>query len=208
MTPATPPKIRKWRWLRRGLGALLLLATVLYVGCTGPRDLALYPEAGSSPYRLPWEAGETHRCIQGNRAVVSHRGRDEFAYDFLMPVGTKVCAARSGVVTRVEQSHDGHGTSMPNNLVVVQHGDGSLGWYLHLKQNGALVHEGERVQQGQALALSGNVGRSLCPHLHFHLTDAYRVYQRVTFSDVDATTDLGIPRMFKAYTAAGPGGGG
>ncbi len=80
-----------WRW-----GTLLLSA--LYLVFTGPHDLERYPPAGSSPYRLPWTGGATRLCIQGNRAIVSHRDWEEFAYDFAMPVGSDVCAARGGTV--------------------------------------------------------------------------------------------------------------
>ncbi len=117
-----------------------------------------------------------------------------------MPVGSDVCAARGGVVARVEQSHDGNGTKMPNNLIRIRHDDGTLGWYLHIRKDGALVKEGESVVQGQRIALSGNVGRSMLPHVHFHLTDAEWNYLRVTFADVPE--DRGIPRMFKRYTPA------
>ena len=65
----------------------LVLAT-LYVLFTGPHDLDRYPPAASSPYRLPWTGGVMRLCIQGNRAIVSHRDWEEFAYDFAMPVGS------------------------------------------------------------------------------------------------------------------------
>ena len=193
-------RVGAWRrWLARGASVGVLGLVMAYAGCTGPRDLGLYPAAAGSPYRLPWAAGVTRLCVQGNRAVVSHRGRDEFAYDFAMPVGSDVCAARGGVVERVEQSHDGRGSDRPNNLIRIRHDDGTLGWYLHIRKDGALVRVGETVAQGQRIALSGNVGRSLLPHLHFHVTDAGRRYLRVTFADV--TGDQGIPRMFKRYTS-------
>jgi hypothetical protein len=113
---------------------LLLLLALAYLLFTGPRDLSLYPLAADSPYRLPWPAGESHLCVQGNRGVVSHRGFEEFAYDFTMPVGSDVLAARGGVVRRVDVSHDGHGWDMPNNLIVIDHGDGTFGNYLHLRR--------------------------------------------------------------------------
>jgi murein DD-endopeptidase MepM/ murein hydrolase activator NlpD len=191
------------RWFRNLVRWSSLVAAALLV-CflvfTGPRDLHLYPPAAQSPYLLPWESGVTRWCAQGNRAVVSHRGREEFAYDFVMPVGTKVCAARGGVVSSVQQSHDGNGFRAPNNAVVIRHEDGTLGWYLHIKKDGALVRKGDRVAQGQTIALSGNVGHSTAPHLHFHVTDAKRNCLRVTFADVAGD---GIPRMFRCYTARG-----
>lgn len=183
-----------------GLALALLLLIALFELFTGPRDLGTYPPRETSPYLLPWPAGETFLCIQGNNAVVSHRDRDgEHAWDFAMPVGSDVLAARAGKVVRVVDEHDGRGTDAPNNLVHVDHGDGTTGRYLHLKQGGALVKVGDAVQQGQRLALSGNVGRSLLPHLHFEVR---RDGATIPVSFHDVTDDQGVPRMFKRYTSS------
>jgi murein DD-endopeptidase MepM/ murein hydrolase activator NlpD len=197
-----PPRSR-WRRLRKWLvrGALVTLAVLLvaYLAFTGPRDTDLYPPRGQSPYRLPWPAGVTRLCVQSNRGVVSHRGPEEFAYDFAMPVGSDVCAARAGTVVQVVVEHDGNGVRAPNNRVVVAHDDGTFAWYFHLKQGGSYVQPGDEVRQGQLIAASGNVGHSMLPHLHFHVTDADGTLLRVTFNDV--AEDGGIPRMFKRYTS-------
>lgn len=190
-----------------GMGLLLvgLFALGLYATMTGPRGLDAYPPAAESPYRLPWPAGETFFCIQGNRAVVSHRGWEEHAYDFLMPVGSPVIAARGGKVIQVVQHHDGNGYKRPNNRVTLRHDDGTLGHYLHIKKDGARVAVGDRVEQGAHLADSGNVGNSMMPHLHFHVTDADRKRALpTTFADV--AEDQGIPRMGAWYTSGNAAG--
>jgi len=176
----------------------LAVAALLYGLLTGPRGESHYPPRAESPYRLPWPKGVERLCVQGNRGVVSHRDRGEFAYDFAMPVGSTVLAARGGRVVRVVDRHDGRGTQAPNNLVVIEHGDGTRGHYLHLEQGGAQVEVGQRVRQGQAIGRSGNVGRSLLPHLHFHVTGRAGTVP-ITFADVEA--DRGIPRMFKRYVS-------
>jgi hypothetical protein len=193
-------------WLERCRLALLgmamlvvvILAT-LFLWLTGPHDLRRYPSAASSPYRLPWVAGVTRVCCQGNRGIVSHRKWEEFAYDFAMPVGSDVRAARGGTAVKVDVEHDGNGFAAKNNFLVVDHGDGTFAWYFHLRQGGAYVEPGQRVRQGEPVAASGNVGSSLLPHLHFQVTDANHVLQPVTFADVNS--DQGIPRMFKRYTS-------
>jgi murein DD-endopeptidase MepM/ murein hydrolase activator NlpD len=167
---------------------------------TGPEDISQYPPATNSPYRLPWAAGQAHLCIQSNRGIVSHRDWERFAYDFTMPVGTEVCAARAGKVVAVIVSHDGHGYHWTNNLVAIEHDDQTRGYYLHLKKDGSHVKVGDIVKQGQVIAESGHVGNSMMPHLHFHVTDAKRTTTLpVTFSDV--SQDAGIPRMFKTYSS-------
>ena len=178
--------------------ALFALLLVIFFVFTGPRDLEKYPDAATSPYLLPWPGGVPRFCVQGNRAVVSHRGWEEYAFDFTMPVGSDVCAARAGTVVTVIVEHDGHGFNKPNNKIVIQHEDGTLGNYLHLKQNGNKVKVGDVVKQGDIIAESGHVGHSSMPHLHFHVTDAEEHSTiPITFSDVHR--DLGIPRMFKTY---------
>jgi murein DD-endopeptidase MepM/ murein hydrolase activator NlpD len=172
-----------------------------YCVATGPEDISQYPPAAQSPYRLPWSAGQAYLCVQSNRGIVSHRGWERFAYDFSMPVGTPVCAARGGKVVNVVVSHEGHGHHWPNNLVAIKHDDDTLGYYLHLRKDGSRVKVGDVVKQGQVIAESGHVGNSMLPHLHFHVTDAKRTTTLpITFSDVGK--DAGIPRMFKTYTSS------
>lgn len=183
---------------RLGCGAVLALLLPLVLGLfgieTGPRSDAKYPPAASSPYLLPWKADVERLCVQGNRGVVSHyEGREEFAYDFAMPVGSEVCAARAGRVIKAVDKHTGNGTDKPNNVLVVDHGDGTRGVYVHLMQGGCLVKVGERVAQGQAIAKSGNVGRSMLPHLHFEVTDRRGTTLPVSFREA------GVPIMLRSY---------
>jgi murein DD-endopeptidase MepM/ murein hydrolase activator NlpD len=117
-----------------------------------------------------------------------------------MPEGSPVCAARGGVVIGVDDTRDGNGIDAPNNAIVIDHGDGTRGVYLHLQKGGSLVSKGARVTQGQKIGLSGNVGRSMMPHLHFHVSPADKGGTApVSFSDVPE--DAGVPRMFHSYTS-------
>ena len=172
-----------------------------YSAVTGPVQQDVYPKAVSSPYRLPWPGGVAWQCIQGNRGIVSHKGPTRFSYDFGMPVGSHVCAARAGTVVTVIDSHTGRGFSAPNNKVGIRHEDGTIGWYLHLEQGGSLVRVGEAVERGQEIARSGNVGLSLVPHLHFHVSRGNRATIPVTFRDASVRVDEGIPRMFRRYVS-------
>lgn len=177
-----------------------MLLVIAYVCFTGPHDLARYPSRESSPYKLPWPAGQAWLCCQSNRGLASHRGREEFAFDFKMPEGSDVCAARGGVVTGVVVSNDGHGLDASNNFIAIDHGDGTWGWYLHLQKGGSLVEPGQRVTQGQRIGRSGQVGRSLTPHLHFHVREsAPRTTIPVSFADVP--DHAGVPRMGFSYVS-------
>jgi murein DD-endopeptidase MepM/ murein hydrolase activator NlpD len=199
LDPQPPPK--RWRRrFRRSALLFLALGIIGYFAFTGPRHLDRYPPRETSPYRLPWPAGRMWFCGQSNRGIVSHRGWEEYAYDFNMPVGSEVCAARGGVVKRVVIHHDGHGLHMPNNFIAIDHGDGTVGWYLHLQKGGSLVRPGDHVAQGQAIARSGHVGRSLAPHLHFQVTDTARK-STLPVSFADVTFLRGVPRMLFFYTS-------
>lgn len=81
--------------------------------------------------------------------------------DFGAPVGTQVYAAGDGVVTRVGVM-GGYG-----NVVDIQHDATWSTRYAHLSR--MPIRVGDRVTQGQVIALSGNTGRSTGPHLHYEI---------------------------------------
>jgi murein DD-endopeptidase MepM/ murein hydrolase activator NlpD len=118
-------------------------------------------------YPLPWRGGP-FRISQGANGQYSHYGpKNRYAMDIAMPEGTPIIAARAGVVVKVENSQTGRGSNPSGNFVRVLHSDGTMGVYLHLKKGSVRVGEGQRVEVGSALALSGNTGNSSGPHLHF-----------------------------------------
>jgi murein DD-endopeptidase MepM/ murein hydrolase activator NlpD len=171
----------------------------LYGALTGPRDLETYPDPAESPYQLPYQSGVAWWCTQSNRGIVSHHGPGkQYAWDFSMPVGTKICAARGGTVVRVVAHHEKRGSRQPNNLVTIDHGDGTQASYLHLRRGGSLVEVGQVVAPGEIIAESGNVGRSLAPHLHFHVRQGAATIP-ISFRDV--RRHRGVPRLGFRYRA-------
>lgn len=123
----------------------------------------------STVYRLPFEAGKKRFIVQGYFGAFSHKERA--ALDFKMPKGTKVLAARDGVVIRLREDGDKGGLKSEyrqyGNFVVLQHADNSRSGYWHLQKDGVLVNVGDTVKQGQQIARSGNTGYTAFPHLHF-----------------------------------------
>lgn len=120
-------------------------------------------------YQLPYETGRTHILVQGYFSRYTHKNRA--ALDFKMKRGTKICAARGGIVIRVKEDGTKGGSNIKyrphGNLIVIQHDDNSRSGYWHLQHNGALVNVGDTVQQGQVIARSGKTGYTYFPHLHF-----------------------------------------
>lgn len=81
--------------------------------------------------------------------------------DWATPVGTAVMASSGGTVSKAGWG-SGYGY-----VVYIDHGDGRQTRYGHLSK--ILVKAGQKVSQGQKIALSGNTGRSTGPHVHFEI---------------------------------------
>jgi murein DD-endopeptidase MepM/ murein hydrolase activator NlpD len=124
-------------------------------------------------YRLPFAKGSKFLLIQAYNSKMSHR--NELSLDFKMKKGSKVCAARSGVVVAVKEDSNVGGLKdeylSQGNHIIIQHEDGSRAMYWHLQNGGALVNVGDSVVKGQHIGYSGNTGYTAFPHLHFQVQD-------------------------------------
>jgi len=124
-------------------------------------------------YALPFSAGSKFLLIQAYNSKMSHAG--ELSLDFKMKQGSKICAARDGIVESMRKDSDVGGLKPEymneGNHITIRHKDGSLSMYWHLKKDGALVNVGDTVVKGQLIGLSGNTGYTAFPHLHFQVQD-------------------------------------
>ncbi len=144
-------------------------------------------------YRLPYPSGKSYSVIQGYDGKFSHHGEQQFALDFKLPLGSKVCAARSGtvLVTRADSDEGGRDRDKylyKANYIRILHDDGSIGSYVHLQHEGVLVNVGDQVSAGQPIGLSGDTGYATSPHLHFHVQLA-----------VDGYTIRTVPVRFRTH---------
>lgn len=113
-----------------------------------PSDVPTYP-----PVR-----GYVTRAFESRKSLVDagHHGLDIAARE-----GTPILASANGIVLYA-------GWNYPyGNLVVIGHKSGYNTYYGHNQL--LLVEPGDRVLQGQPIALLGNSGRSSAPHLHFEI---------------------------------------
>ncbi len=53
--------------------------------------------------------------------------------------------------------------------MILDIGGGNYALYAHFQPGSIRVKEGDQVKRGDVLALVGNSGNSLAPHLHFHV---------------------------------------
>lgn len=81
--------------------------------------------------------------------------------DLRAPTGTPVNSVAKGRVIASDQQ------VMAGNVVTVDHGRGVLSRYMHLDK--FLVKEGDVVDKGTPLGLSGSTGRVEAPHLHWEM---------------------------------------
>ena len=137
----------------------------------------IYPNWKTSDYVLPYPVGKSYRISQGNNYgghQTLENGAFRYSYDFEMPIGTEIVAARAGrvVYTRTHFTDgNGGGPVGTDNVILIDHGDGTYALYGHLTFQGSLVNVGDIVKQGQKIALSGNTGMtSGLPHLHFMIS--------------------------------------
>jgi murein DD-endopeptidase MepM/ murein hydrolase activator NlpD len=134
-----------------------------------------FGDPGDSLYCLPYAEGIQMAVNNSYSTEGSHRGR--FAYDFAMPFGTEVAAARAGEVTEIrteyrdEDTNGGH-----ENGVYILHDDGTMAAYLHLRNGGVFVDVGDEITVGQVIGEVGTTGTSPHnPHLHFEVWEGQGV---------------------------------
>jgi len=112
----------------------------------------------SASFRWPLDAGGfvTRGEVKPGAQAEAHSG-----IDIAVPLGTPVRAAGGAVVEKA-------GTDSAYGLfVLLQHPGRYESLYGHASR--LLVREGDSVQAGQVIALSGSSGHSTAPHLHFEI---------------------------------------
>ncbi|MDI6840736.1 MAG: M23 family metallopeptidase [bacterium] len=94
------------------------------------------------------------KYIREGKVAFIHRGIDLRAKS-----GEPVRAANDGIVVLVDKQY------LPGKLILINHGIGLYTLYAHL--NKIFVNEGDKVNRGDIIGLSGNTGKTIGPHLHF-----------------------------------------
>ncbi|MCA0269139.1 MAG: peptidoglycan DD-metalloendopeptidase family protein [Bacteroidetes bacterium] len=134
----------------------------------------------SAHYDHDRTTGITQDFACGTRTYDQHEGTDFAPWPFpvlrMQQNETQIVAAVAGtIVGKRDGNFDLHCSAVTGaqwNAVYVQHDDGSVAWYGHMK-NGSLTPKavGERVATGELLGIVGSSGRSTGPHLHLEVYD-------------------------------------
>jgi len=133
-------------------------------------------------YKLPTASGVPWIVTQGPYGTFSHWGNSLHAFDIAPGSSTKsagscVVAMKPGIAYThdlgLRQDHRHHSFG---NYITIDHGNGEFSHYAHLASGTFVVKNGERVEQGQALATAGNSGYTLGEgggyHVHVSVTRA------------------------------------
>lgn len=113
-----------------------------------------------------------------------HDGTDYLltgGFDAMDRGSARIHAAAGGVVIRAEDGNydrchgtvqggiDCDGNPMIANAVQIEHANGYVSWYWHMKRGSVAVQVGDVVRCGDFLGLVGSSGTSAQPHLHFEV---------------------------------------
>jgi len=128
------------------------------IRATPPAAPPRYETGASVPSHWPLDVPGfvTRGQVRPGDVAESHPG-----IDIAVPAGTPVRASGGGTVTAAGYDAD-YGL-----FVLLRHPSGYETMYGHASR--LIVVEGDDIQAGQVIALSGNSGRSTAPHLHFEI---------------------------------------
>lgn len=140
------------------------LASLPPLVLTPPKHPPLAPQTSTmiAPGKMMWPV--SGRVSSG----FGMRGKRHFhaGLDIPMPKGTPIHAAMDGIVMEIcttrDKKYRGYG-----NGVLLKHPNGLVTMYAHCQK--VLVKRGQKVRQGEIIALVGNTGRTTTWHVHFEV---------------------------------------
>lgn len=128
------------------------------------QSLLAHPAPETKTITSPY--GWRRRPYSGQRQF--HKG-----IDYGAPIGSPVVAANDGIVIKVVSGcfdfRNRWCGSQFGNWIEIDHGNGIIATYAHLRHNSVTVKEGMKVKRNQQIAKVGSSGWSTGAHLDFRL---------------------------------------
>lgn len=122
----------------------------------------LYPAFGWQEKFL-WPMRGQITGVYGSQRVLNGKPkRPHFGIDIAAKANTKILAPAAGTITLAQNDFYFEG-----GLIFLDHGFGLSSAFLHLGK--VLVKKGQKVQQGEVIALNGSSGRSTGAHLDWRI---------------------------------------
>lgn len=121
------------------------------------------PAGAGLPVPTPPLQGRVTSPFGRRSAPVAGASTYHNGVDLAAPIGTQVRAPWDGTIAKTYYNEKG------GYQMLVDHPGGYRTGYAHLSQ--FVARAGDRVAQGDLIALTGNTGIGTGPHLHFTLTD-------------------------------------
>ncbi|MBU0754381.1 MAG: M23 family metallopeptidase, partial [Planctomycetes bacterium] len=165
------------------------------------------PPPSTAEYRQPVKTPAL--ILQANGGWFTHSDPiSQYAWDYNLRVGSTVVAARAGVVSYIRMNSNIGGADLEHyqneaNSIVIDHLDGTCAQYYHLSKEDCPVRLGEYVIQGEPIALSGDTGYNLGPHLHFAVLDAESMHS-LPARFIDFNKNQGVPQKDDLVHGAAP----
>lgn len=118
-------------------------------------------------------------------------GKEDFHTGIdVVPSSSNIVAVANGTVVKSESS------SINGEHIVIEHSVNGILYrsgYYHLKENSRLVHSGDKVLQGQNIAIMGATGRVTGVHLHFELQKYDTEKKKFVFIDPSMIINKNTP---------------
>jgi len=144
-----------------------------YYGISNYVDLdSTYPN-----HVLDWNCGARSYDLPNG---YNHAGTDIFIWPFnwnmMLNNQVRIIAAAPGIIIGKSDGNPDHDCGLNDstdwNAVYIQHNDGTVAWYGHMKSGTPTIKTiGDTVALGEYLGQVGSSGSSTGPHLHFEVHD-------------------------------------
>ncbi|MDY0873791.1 M23 family metallopeptidase [Dongia rigui] len=153
----------------------------------------------------------------GGLTYDGHKGTDIRLKDYVaMAEGVDVLAAAAGTVLRLRDGMDDVNVReigvaaikdrMAGNSVIVDHGDGWVTQYAHMKKGSIAVTPGQKIAAGDKLGQVGLSGNTEFPHLHFEIRHGDKPVDPFTDEEMGAGCDVAKRALWQpalSYQAGG-----